>query len=111
MCDQRPWELLDVDEYFMKYIRISPILTYAEDELNIKKLDFQTILLSKLENREIDKDSLQKIYKSYIVVDKELGRELSSLIFHFQEKIKQAEQKKEQELIMFLNSAINNLSM
>jgi hypothetical protein len=39
------WEELSPDEYFINRNRISPILQYAEDELNLTKLEIQTLLI------------------------------------------------------------------
>jgi hypothetical protein len=39
------WEELSPDEYFINRNRISPILQYAEDELNLTKLEIQSLLI------------------------------------------------------------------
>jgi hypothetical protein len=47
----RTWEELSPDEYFVSKNRISPILQYAEDELNLTKLEIQSLMLNEDKTR------------------------------------------------------------
>ncbi len=89
----RPWEELDTDEYFIKYIRISPILTYSEDDYNIKKLNLQTKLLNKFMNKEISKEDIQKIYSSVIDMQNKISINLSELSYELKKIYKETEDK------------------
>ena len=64
--DLHSWERYDVDEYFIKYANISPVLTYAETDLDREKLNLQTNLLKKYLDNNMTKNQLVYVYKSYI---------------------------------------------
>ena len=89
----RTWEIVDVDEYFIKYIRISPILTYSEDDYNIKKLDLQSGLLNKFMNKEISKEELQNTYQTVIDMQNKIELSLSELKYELEKIYKDAENK------------------
>lgn len=87
MCDQPTWQTMTVDEYFYKYIRVSPILTYADSGADLKKLEIQTLLLKKLEREEINTRELKEIYKTIIDSDDEARREIAYLSFDLNKKL------------------------
>lgn len=87
MCDQPTWQTVTVDEYFYKYIRVSPILTYAESGADLKKLEIQTLLLKKLEREEINIRQLKEAYKIIIDSDNEARDELAYLSFDLNKKL------------------------
>jgi hypothetical protein len=89
----KSWELLDVDEYFIKYIRISPILTYSEDDYNIKKLNLQSNLLNRFMNKEISKEDIQKLYSSVINMQSKISINLSELSYELKKIYKETEDK------------------
>lgn len=89
----KSWELLDVDEYFIKYIRISPILTYSEDDYNIKKLNLQSNLLNRFMNKEISKEDIQKLYSSVINMQSKISINLSELSYKLKKIYKETEDK------------------
>lgn len=93
MMECKSWELLDVDEYFIKYIRISPILTYSEDDYNIKKLNLQSNLLNRFMNKEISKEDIQKLYSSVINMQSKISINLSELSYELKKIYKETEDK------------------
>ena len=87
MCDQPAWQTMTVDDYFYKYIRVSPILTYAESGSDLKKLHIQTLLLKKLEREEISVDHLKDIYKLIIDSASEAREEIAYMSFDLNKKL------------------------
>lgn len=102
MCDQPIWQTMNVDGYFYKYIRVSPVLTYAESAVDLKKLEIQTLLLKKLEREEISIDQLKEIYKIIIDSSNEARREIAYLSFDLNKKLNEMKllyKKKKEKLL------------
>ena len=67
--NERTYEMYDIDEYFIKFLRIHPYLQYATDNINVKKLNLQTVLLDKYFDKLLTKIQINEIYQN--IIDKE----------------------------------------
>jgi len=106
MCS-RTWEEYDINEYFIKFLRISPILLYSTDTYNLKKIIYQRNLLDKLHKNKITNDELRKQYQK--VIDKEIQKKihLENFRLKINNVVKLLENQQYNNLIKEIDSYIN----
>jgi hypothetical protein len=109
--DLHSWEKYDVDEYFIIFGNISPILAYAETDLDCYRLDLQTKLLNKLFKNDFSKDEMIAIYKSYMNVSNleeknlaDVKKTLDNVYIISQEKCKTQKIKKIKDIMLSLDN-------
>lgn len=109
MCDERTWQTMSVDDYFYTYLRVSPVLTYADTAVQIKKLDIQTQLIIKLDNKEITPEQVKCIYKKVIDIEDEASEHIAYLSLDLRKKINIAKSQYEKKKEDVLDSVLNNI--
>lgn len=68
MSELRKYEKYDIDEYFIKFLDISPILLYTNeiDKYNMSKLKLQRKLLHSFSTNILSKDKVITKYKEFM---------------------------------------------
>lgn len=81
MCS-RTYESYDVNEYFLKFLTIHPILVYSPHKINQKKKEFQLYLLDEFNKENITYDELSNQYNKIIEYERQGLIELDTLKFY-----------------------------
>lgn len=91
----RTYEMYDENEYFIKFLKIHPFLSYATENYDKKKLQLQLNLLKDYELKKITLNDLQIKYTKIIEFEKKQKIYL--------ENVKQNHKEKEKEIEININ--------
>lgn len=107
----RKYEKYDVDEYFIKFGDINPILLYANesDKYNFEKLKFQKKLIEKFTNNNISKDKMINIYKSFIEYSNQNKDMYSIVHFNFGKELEELKKSHKEYEIDKINNLLKSL--
>lgn len=96
-------EQYDENEYFIKFLRIHPFLSYANKPYDKKKLDFQINLLNKLNDKIINIEELKAIYNKIIEKERDQRIKIETLKIEHQNIIQNLKNKTDGEIICFMD--------
>ena len=105
----RTYEIYDINEYFVKFLKISPVLQYRNDEYHTKKYELQSKLLKKLYENEITVETLRNTYEDVIQRENDKKKEIWDLKIHAQNIIKEIEDKLDQDLIQAIDQDLADI--
>ncbi len=100
MSNLRKYEMYDIDEYFIKFMEISPILLYTNeiDNYNMCKLKLQRKLLHKHADNSLSKEDIVLKYKElieYANKKKELYSDVQSNFLRILKELENSDKKDE----------------
>jgi len=110
MSDQRAWEYYDTDEYFLRFLRVSPVLSYAESDLDVSRLELQTELIKKMDSGIISADELRKEYKEIVSECRRMNIEISDMKHKLENIIQDMEHNKNKQLLYIINKKYDYIS-
>ena len=108
--DYHAWERYNEDEFFTRFLRISPTLSYASDQRNVKKLEFQRALLEARDAKSITDDQLLQIYASFNEAEKSQQRYLDDLRGQFASIIANTKKQQDEDSIKSIDKHMLYLS-
>ncbi len=98
------YEQYDENEYFIKFLRIHPHLSYADSPYNKKKLEFQISLLNKLNDKIINIEQFKSLYTKLIEKEKENYIKIEDLKFYYQNIVNELKNETNNEIINFIDN-------
>lgn len=96
-------EQYDENEYFIKFLRIHPYLTYANNSYDKKKLELQLNLLNKLNDKIINIEELKSIYNKIIEKERNQNIKIENLKLEHKNTINHLKYEIQNEIIDFMN--------
>jgi hypothetical protein len=92
------------NEYFIKFLRIHPHLSYADIPYTQKKLEFQLNLLDKFNKKIITKEQLIVLYNKLIKKETKEIDKISDITLKYQNDIKELKKMKDINCINFIDT-------
>jgi hypothetical protein len=96
-------EQYDENEYFIKFLRIHPYLSYANNTYDKKKLELQLNLLNKLNDKIISIEELKTTYNKIIEKERNKNIKIEDLKMEHKNIINNLQYEIENEIIDFMN--------
>lgn len=105
----RTYEEYDVDEYFIIFLRISPVLQYSRDEYYNKKYELQLKLLQKLQSNEITVDELKEKYNKLLKRELKKRQKIAEYKFQAQQLVDEFEKKYKDDLLIAIQNDLDEI--
>ena len=97
------YEKYNVNEYFLKFLAIHPLLTYSNKKLDNKKKEYQLYLLDCFNKEIINYDELESKYNNIIAIEKKNKQHLEDIKYQHKQIEKNIEINNKQNLIQLFN--------
>ena len=96
-------EQYDENEYFIKFLKIHPYLSYANNIYTKKKLELKLNLLNKLNDKIVNIEELKTIYNKIIEKERNKNIKIEDLKIEHKNIINNLKYEIENEIIDFMD--------